>query len=212
MLLLKQIEAEHIKATGRTGEKSGAQARMMRLTGLKDGHISMLLSGERNAGQHTVNSVQAKMKLRVAFFTDPTLVNPHYRQFLEKDSPALDPEPEMHGGARSESGEYYVDFAAAAAAFTRQGANPREIRALAGLGNLLRSERDVKVALETMRLQKKAGATDAVAVDAAAEVVENLGAAERAAAAQEEARQPSSTPPAPDAPKGSTPDRRRSGS
>ena len=74
-LLIAQLREEH-------GGDHGWQAYVTRKLGVSEATVRRIMSGTRGAGGHVIDKFMLTLGLDRRFFTDPSLTNPHYTDFV----------------------------------------------------------------------------------------------------------------------------------
>lgn len=188
-LLCQQILAE-MRGRWGDGPKSGAITRAAEKLDIQQGHFSQIIAGLRWAKMETIVPAAERIGVDLAFFTDASLGDePDYHRFLksEKSKSGTMPIPSPAGPQ-----SYAEAFGLGAELKLKQW---EMVAIRAGLKKVVGSEEDVRLAVDVMRKLRRNGATEAAAIEGAADVV--AAARARREAEQLRERQESSNPPPP---------------
>lgn len=81
------------------GERGGWQSDVAKRLGITQGMVSKIMRGERDPGLATISKAATRLGIRWQYFTDRTLEDPHWRDFVGQGS-----------DARTEDPPYWQDF------------------------------------------------------------------------------------------------------
>jgi hypothetical protein len=85
-LLIKQMQRD-------LGPARGADAKIAKLLGIDRSSINRVPTSERGISLKTIEGIRARIRMKSEFFSEPKIKQPHYRAFLEADSPLWDALP-----------------------------------------------------------------------------------------------------------------------